>query len=247
MTDRPTATEALLEFSRVSKRLGKRQVLDELSLSVASGEAVGLVGLNGAGKTTLIRGLLDLNRIDSGAISIAGLPHTVTAARRHLSYLAERFSPPPFVTGFELLKYLLALRGVSFDTASALREAAALDLDAEALDRPTREYSKGMAQKLGLIASILPATPLIVLDEPLSGLDPLARALFKTRFTALKDAGVSLFFSTHLLIDIEGLCDRIAILNGGRIAWHGKPARLLEQTGTDSLDKAFLAVIAKPN
>jgi len=238
-----SAMTALLEFASVSKRFGRRTVLADVNLSVARGEAVGLVGINGAGKTTLIRALLDLGRIDGGHISIAGRAHTATAARAHLAYLAERFSPPWFATGFELLRHLCALQGVAFDGAAARAEAAGLDLDVEALDRPTREYSKGMAQKLGLIAAILPGCPLLVLDEPMSGLDPKARALIKRRLLALRASGTTLFFSTHLLPDVEALCDRVAVLHAGRIVWQGAPESMLTHYRARDLETAFLTAI----
>jgi ABC-2 type transport system ATP-binding protein len=108
------------------------------------------------------------------------------------------------------------------------------------------EYSKGMAQKLGLVAAILPRTPLLVLDEPMSGLDPKARALVKRRLGELHAGGTTLFFSTHLLADVEVLCDRIALLHGGRIAFAGPPAELLVQYGCATLEDAFLAAIDTP-
>ncbi|MGR8919778.1 MAG: ABC transporter ATP-binding protein, partial [Gammaproteobacteria bacterium] len=235
----------ILEFQDVSKRFADQQVLDAVSLSVEAGEAVGLVGVNGAGKTTLIRALLDLCRADAGSITINGLPSTTTAARRHLAYLAERFTPPPFATGHELLRHLVKLHGAPYDRAAAAREAAALDLDPEALERPAARYSKGMTQKLGLVACILPGCPLLVLDEPMSGLDPRARAQFKRRLAALKAAGTTLFFSTHLLVDVETLCDRIAVLEGGSIVFDGAPAALLEQSGATSLEEAFLTLLPR--
>ena len=237
------AQTALLEFAAVSKRFGARTVLADVSLDVARGEAVGLVGVNGAGKTTLIRGLLDLSRIDGGRITVAGHAHTATAARAQLAYLAERFNPPWFATGFELLRHLSALHGVAFDAGAARAEAAALDLDLAALTRPAREYSKGMAQKLGLIAAILPGCPLLVLDEPMSGLDPKARALVKRRLLALREIGTTLFFSTHLLPDVEALCDRIAVLHAGRIVWQGAPDAMLTHYRAGDLETAFLTAI----
>jgi ABC-2 type transport system ATP-binding protein len=233
----------LLEFTQVCKSFGERPVLSNVSLTVARGEAVGLVGVNGAGKTTLIRGLLDLNRIDDGTILINGLPQTHTAARQALTYLAERFSAPTFATGYELIRHLLALHGTAATVGRVEEEARALGLDPAMLARPTREYSKGMMQKLGLIACILPDCPLLILDEPMSGLDPLARALFKRRLSGLKDAGVTLFFSTHLLIDVDSLCDRIVVLNGGQVVWDGAPQQLIAERAATSLEQAFLNLV----
>ena len=233
-----------LAVSAVAKAYAGRPVLREVSLQVAAGEAVGLIGVNGAGKTTLLRALLDLTRIDHGSIHIFGTPHHEPVARAGLSYLAERFTPPSYVSGADLLRYLLSLHGRGYDPHAAATEAAALELDAAALAAPARQYSKGMAQKLGLIACILAERPLLVLDEPMSGLDPSARALFKQRLRALKAAGTALFFSTHLLADIEPLCDRIALLDGGRIVFDGTPTALLARTAAADLEQAFLRCLA---
>lgn len=241
-----TAHSPALAFRGVGKSFGSHRVLADVTFDVACGEALALVGVNGAGKTTLLRALFDLSRPDEGSIAVFGRPAHESDARAHLSYLAERFNPPGFASGLELLRYLLALHGQVLDGAAAAAEAVALDLDPAALARPAREYSKGMAQKLGLIACILAARPLVVLDEPMSGLDPRARALFKRRLAALRAAGVSLFFSTHLLADVEALCDRIAVLDGGRVVFVGAPAALLERAGADNLEDAFLSCIASP-
>ena len=222
-------------------------MLEDVSFDVVTGETVGLVGVNGAGKTTLIRGLLDLNRIDGGTISIFDRAHTETRARDPMSYLAERFAPPYFATGAELLAYLAALHHVAYEPAAAEREARALDLATEALALPARQYSKGMAQKLGLIACILPARPLLVLDEPMSGLDPKARSLFKERLAELTMQGVTLFFSTHLLVDVESLCDRIVVIHDGRVRFHGTPANLTATTQCATLEQAFVRCIEDGN
>ncbi len=235
-----------LEFRAVAKSFGARRVLDEVSFEVAPGEALGLLGVNGAGKTTLLRALLDLARPDSGTISVFGTPSFDPAARAHLSYLAERFNPPSFATGAELLRYLLALHGQALVVAEAEAEAVALDLEPSALARPLREYSKGMAQKLGLIACILARRALLVLDEPMSGLDPRARLLFKRRLAAQKAAGATLFFSTHLLADVEALCDRIAVLDNARLVFVGAPAIFLQHYSAGTIEEAFLNCLGTP-
>ncbi|MEM7540796.1 MAG: ABC transporter ATP-binding protein [Pseudomonadota bacterium] len=236
-------SQAIL-FDNVKKSFGEQAVLKGVSLTVAAGETVGLVGINGAGKTTLIRALLDLNRPDAGRITIFGEDHLRPRSRRHLTYLAERFVPPPFATGHEVLHHLCELHGVHYDRERAAREAVALDLDPLALDRHARDYSKGMGQKLGLIACLLPRPKILVLDEPMSGLDPRARSAFKSRLGALAADGITLFFSTHLLIDIDALCDRIAVLNKGLLHFDGTPEMLLEDTGAEDLEAAYLASIS---
>lgn len=235
-----------LEFHAVAKSFGTHRVLEDVSFALAPGEALGLIGVNGAGKTTLLRALLDLARADSGTIKVFGAPSFAPGARAHFSYLAERFNPPGFATGAELLRYLLALHGQSLVLADAEAEAVALDLEPAALARPVREYSKGMTQKLGLIACILARCALLVLDEPMSGLDPRARVLFKRRLAAQKALGTTLFFSTHLLADVEALCDRIAVLDGARLAFVGTPTDFLERYGAGNLEEAFLTSLGTP-
>jgi ABC-2 type transport system ATP-binding protein len=243
MTNTSHEPAAALIVEDVSLTLGARRILDHVSFAVGSGETVGLVGVNGAGKTSLIRGLLDLTRLDSGSVTIGGESHLSTSARCHCTYLAERFVPPNFATGAELLRHLLALHGQPFDRSRAEHEAHALELDPKALDRPARDYSKGMAQKIGLIACLLPAPQLLILDEPMSGLDPKARALFKRRLARVKEDGMAVFFSTHLLTDVEALCDRILLLDSGRICFNGTPAALMERTHAENLEQAFLSCL----
>ena len=228
--------DTALRFDSVSKFFTGKAALDAVSFDTRCGETVGLVGANGAGKTTLIRGLLDLNRIDAGSIEIFGRAHTERGARQRVAYLAERFAPPYFATGKELLHYVAGLHGARYVHADACTQAEALGLDPAALERPVREYSKGMAQKLGLMSCILPGCDLLVLDEPMSGLDPRARALFVARLEALKTAGASLFFSTHLLTDVANLCDRLVVLHEGRVCFAGAPRALIEDYGSGAAE-----------
>ena len=236
-----------LEINHLTKRYGKLPVLESLTLSVTRGECFGLVGMNGAGKTTLIKCLLDFCDIDGGEIRIFGLPHRETRARRPLAYLPESFLPPHSLTGRDFVKYLLALREQPYDEAATRGMCAALDLDAQALDRQARNYSKGMTQKLGLAAGFLSQADLFILDEPMSGLDPKARALLKRQFAALKLAGKTLFFSSHVLADVEEICDRMAILHAGRLRFIGTPAECRAHYQADSLEAAYLAAIEKRN
>ncbi len=228
-------------FEGVGKTLAGRAVLREVSFGVAPGEAVGLVGLNGAGKTTLLRALLDLAPPDAGRIEIFGLPARSPAARAALAYLPERFTPPGFATGREILAHLLALHGLALDPAAAAPEAEALELDPAVLARPAGEYSKGMAQKLGLVACVLARRALLVLDEPTSGLDLHARQLFHRRLAALRDEGAALFFSSHAVEDLEVLDARLVVLHEGTVRFTGSAAALRERYGQTSADTSTRA------
>ncbi len=150
------------------------------------GEFFGLVGINGAGKTTLLKCLLDFCDISGGSIEIFDTPHQLTAARRRLAFLPERFNPPYYLTGDDFIRYVLDMQSEPYDRAATQRMLRAFDLDVSALKLPVRAYSKGMTQKLGLAACLLSRKDLYILDEPASGLDPKAHALLKARLNELK-------------------------------------------------------------
>lgn len=237
---------AALRFHQVVQRYARHPVLRGIDLQVETGECVALVGVNGAGKTSLIKCLFDFCALDSGSIEIFGRPHRQPASRRPLAFLPERFAPPYYLTGRDFLTYLLKLHGVAYDPAAALRLLAALDLDPAALDRTAAGYSKGMTQKLGLAACLLSGKPLQVLDEPMSGLDPKARALLKQQLRLLREAGATVLLTSHELADVEVLCDRLAILHEGRIRFAGTPAACRAQFGAGAdatLEDAFMRCI----
>ncbi len=234
-----------LAIESVAKSFGRQPVLERVTLTVSAGEFVGLVGLNGAGKTTLIKGLLDFAALDAGTISIFGVDHRRTRARERLAFLPERFNPPYFLTGWDFLAHMAKLHGRRHEEEEVLETVEGLDLDPAALARPVRSYSKGMAQKLGLAATLLSGRDLYVLDEPMSGLDPRARALFKRRLLSLREQGRTVFFSTHLLTDVDDLCDRLAVLHEGRVRFLGTPQECCRRYEAFSLEQAFLQCIEK--
>lgn len=227
----------------MGKSYGALKVLRDVEFEVANGVCFGLAGVNGAGKTTLIKCLLDFCTLDAGRISICGRSSTDPAARAPLAFLPERFAPPYFLRGEEFLRHTLDLHGASYDASRAAAAVAALDLDPAALARPVRGYSKGMTQKLGLAACLLAEREVYVLDEPMSGLDPKARALAKSQFRAMRAAGRTLFFTSHVLADIEELCDRMAILHDGALRFQGTPAELAARHPGGGLESAFLRII----
>lgn len=232
-----------IAFAGLRKTYGSTVALDDVGFAVEAGQTFALVGLNGAGKTSLIKSLLDFCAIDGGSISIFGIEHRRTEARERLAFLPERFIPPYYLNGRDFLDYTLRLHGLPFRDEAVLSMLANLDLDTDALKRPVRSYSKGMTQKLGLAASFLSGKPLLVLDEPLSGLDPRARARVKQQLTRHRAAGHTVFFSTHMLPDVESLCDRIAILHQGRLRFAGTPSECCIAFGAPTLEEAFLNCI----
>lgn len=237
-------TDPALRIHQLAKRYGDTSVLQDVDLEVAAGECVALVGVNGAGKTSLMKCLLDFCAVDGGTIHIFGRDHRQPAARAPLGFLPERFTPPYYLTGAEFIRYILSLQGQAADPAAIDGMVQALDLEVSALQRTVRSYSKGMTQKLGLAACLLAPKALYVLDEPTSGLDPKARALFKAQLLARRAAGSALLFTSHLLADVDELCDRMAILHAGRIRYAGTPADCRARYQADTLEQAFLRCIA---
>ena len=237
-------SDIALRFAQVEKRYAGVPVVSGFSLEVRRGEFFGLVGVNGAGKTTLIKCLLDFCDADRGAIEIFSVPHTTTAARARIAYLPERFNPPFYLTGRDFLQYMLGLHRTRYDAAEVARIFGALDLEAAALDRPARVYSKGMTQKLGLAACLLSGKDLYVLDEPTGGLDPKARALAKRELAALRRAGRTVFFTSHALADVAEMCDRLAVIHAGQLRFAGTPQELIGRTGAPDLERAFLDCIS---
>lgn len=237
------AAAAAVRVSGLAKRYGSHRVLDAVDLEVAEGTSFGLLGLNGAGKTTLIRCLLDLCAPDAGEIALYGVDARAPRARARLAYLPERFVPPHYLTGGEFLSLMLALAGKRYDAARVAARLAQLELESAVLERRVRALSKGMTQKLGLAAVLLVERDLYVLDEPMSGLDPASRIAVKSALQELIAERRTLFFTSHVLTDVEVLCDTIAVLDQGGFRFRGTPAELCARTGEQDLERAFLRCI----
>jgi ABC-2 type transport system ATP-binding protein len=234
----------IVRFTQVRKSYGSAVVLHDVDLGIERGEYFGLAGVNGAGKTTLIKCMLDFCALDAGRIELFGLPHLQPRSRARVAFLPERFVPPYYLAGRDFLRFMLALQERPYiaDEVRAMLEA--LDLDPGALAKPVRAYSKGMTQKLGLAACFLGRRDLYVLDEPMGGLDPKARACVKTLLARLKADGATLFFTSHALADVEEICDRMVVLHQGVPYFSGPPRALCEHYGETSMERAFLRCIA---
>jgi len=234
---------AAVRIAALAKRYGGETALAGVDLEVARGDAFGLIGANGAGKTTLIKCMLDLCAADAGEVEIFGTPARIPAARAKLSYVPERFVPPHYLRCGEFLQASAALAGSRYDAARGARMLLELELDQDALEQPVRRLSKGMTQKLGLAACFLVERDLYVLDEPMSGLDPAARVAVKSVLRRLGAEGRTLFFTSHVLADVEELCSAIALLDRGRVRFRGSPAELRGRYAEPDLERAYIRCI----
>lgn len=236
-------TQAPLEILNISKAYGKHRVLEDVSFSLESGEIFGLIGVNGAGKTTLIKIILNLLAADAGQTRIFSQDSGSVEARRQLCYLPEKFQPSRYLKGREFLSFALSYYGKSLDLAEAREKAAAFDLRPEMLDERVGAYSKGMGQKLGLLSAFMAKVPFLILDEPMSGLDPSARIKLKRMLLEARAQGVTVFFSSHILSDIDEICDRIGVIHDGQLLYTGAPKAFKEAYGGDTLELSFLRSI----
>ena len=203
-----------LVFENVARRRGDRVVVDNVSLEIAAGERVALLGHNGAGKTTLMRMALGLTPLDGGAIRIAGFLPGSMAALQVSSFLPENVVFHRALSGREQLRHFARLREVASEEVDDLLETAGLGADAH---RRIATYSKGMRQRLGLAQALLGRPRVVLLDEPGSGLDPVARWQFYDLIDALAKDGVAVLVSSHTLTELEARTDRVAILRAGKL------------------------------
>ncbi|MBA3850834.1 MAG: ABC transporter ATP-binding protein [Chloroflexi bacterium] len=205
------------------------QALSDLDIDVREGEIFGFLGPNGAGKSTLIRILLGFLRATSGSATVLGQPVVGDAPeiRRRVGYLPSGISLYDTMTGEALLGYLARLYGRGAPRRQALLDR--LELSAATLRRPVRDYSRGMRQKIGIVQALQHDPELAILDEPSEGLDPLMQHAFYDILDELRRAGRTIFFSSHVLSEVERVCDRVAIIRAGRLVALSDMEELLQR------------------
>ncbi len=238
-------SKTILNIKSVSAGYGGVNVIHDINLDVHEGEMFGLIGLNGAGKTTLIKSVLSLREVNAGHIHVFDEKPDHKQSRKYMAYLPERFEPPWFLSGIEFVKLSMQLYNQQFNQEAVYEIADQLALDRAALKRRMNTYSKGMRQKLGLMATILTNCKLMILDEPMSGLDPRARTLVKDLLVRGKTQEHTVFLSSHILADMDEICDRVAVLHDGILMFVGSPAELKSVTKSENLERAFLHFIEK--
>lgn len=228
-----------IRMNGVTKAYAKGvRALDGLDLEVANGEIYALLGANGAGKTTTLHILLGFVSMDAGSASICGhdVKTEASRVREQVSYIPEQVNLYPQLTGLENLDYVLSLGGRSKDVTELRQDLERVGLDTGAIDRPTREYSKGMRQKVGLAIALARESGVLLLDEPLSGLDPRAAREFCDRIRHLTEDGCAILMATHDLFRAREIGSRVGIMAGGKIVRELDP---FEVTGTD-LEQIYL-------
>jgi ABC-2 type transport system ATP-binding protein len=217
-------------------------VLTGLTLEVRRGETFGFLGPNGAGKTTTIKAITGLIRPDRGRISICGLPHDRLEARGRIGFMAESPYVYNHLTGREFLEFHAELLGLPrHQIAGRVDELLELVSMGSHAGRPMRTFSKGMLQRLSLAQALLGRPELLILDEPMSGLDPVGRRDVRDIILAEKERGTTVFFSSHIIPDVETICDRVAILVDGRLRAVGEVRDLVAQEA-DAYELTFVGL-----
>lgn len=212
-----------LTISHLTKTFGGVQALSDVSLHVAAGERVALLGHNGAGKSTLMKVILGLIASDSGEISVCGAAPGDANARAKVAYLPENATFHSALTGLEQIRFYMRLRGENPSGAMALLDRVGLSAAAK---RRIGTYSKGMRQRVGLAQALIGHPSLLVLDEPTSGLDPVSRHDFYELLDGLAADGAAILLSSHALTEVEARTDRLLILSGGRMVAEGSLPQL---------------------
>ena len=230
----------MLRIEHLTKTYGEKKAVDDLSLHIEPGQIYGFIGHNGAGKTTTLKAAVGILQFDAGEITIGG--HSIQteplACKRLLAYIPDNPDLYDFMSGIQYLNFIADVFGIPAAERWARIEpyADAFELTGD-LAQPISAYSHGMKQKLAIIAAWIHDPKLIIMDEPFVGLDPKAAHLLKGMMRELCDVGGAIFFSTHVLEVAEKLCDKVAIIKGGRLIRSGT---MEEVKGDDSLEEVFL-------
>lgn len=230
----------MLQIQHLTKVYGDKKAVDDLNLHIRPGEIYGFIGHNGAGKTTTLKAVAGILRFDEGEIFIDGksIQKQPIACKKEMAYIPDNPDLYDFMSGIRYLNFIADVFGVSAEDRRERihRYADLFELTAD-LAQPIAAYSHGMKQKLALIAAWIHQPKLVLMDEPFVGLDPKASHLLKGMMRELCDNGGAIFFSTHVLEVAEKLCDKIAIIKGGKLIRSGT---MEEVKGDDSLEEVFL-------
>lgn len=230
----------MLKIEHLTKTFGEKKAVDDLSLHIVPGEIYGFIGHNGAGKTTTLKSVVGIQQFDAGEITIGGtsIQKDPLTCKKQIAYIPDNPDLYDFMTGIKYLNFIADIFGVSSEVRQVrIRKYAELFELTDDLAQPIAAYSHGMKQKLAIISAWLHDPKLIIMDEPFVGLDPKASHLLKGMMREVCDQGGAIFFSTHVLEVAEKLCDKVAIIKGGKLIRSGT---MEEVKGDDSLEEVFL-------
>ena len=230
----------MLRMEHLTKVYGDKKAVDDLSLHIQPGEIYGFIGHNGAGKTTTLKSVVGILQFDAGEITIDGISirEQPLVCKKKFAYIPDNPDLYDFMTGIKYLNFIADVFGVDENTRQErIRKYADLFEITNDLGQPIAAYSHGMKQKLAIIAAWMHDPKLIIMDEPFVGLDPKASHLLKGMMREVCDNGGAIFFSTHVLEVAEKLCDKVAIIKGGKLIRSGT---MEEVKGDDSLEEVFL-------
>ncbi|MDO4816133.1 MAG: ABC transporter ATP-binding protein [Bacillota bacterium] len=230
----------MLKIEKLTKKYGDVKAVDDLTLHIAPGEIYGFIGHNGAGKTTTLKSVVGILKFDEGEIYIDGVSvkEKPLECKKMLAYIPDNPDLYEFMTGIQYLNFVADVYGVGADErAERIRKYADIFEITDDLAQPLSAYSHGMKQKLAIISALVHEPKLIIMDEPFVGLDPKAAHLLKGIMREMCDSGCAIFFSTHVLEVAEKLCDKVAIIKGGKLI---KSGTMEEVRGDESLEAVFL-------
>ena len=232
----------MIELNAVTKRYGSLAAVDNVSFLVKTGEYFALLGPNGAGKTTIVKMLLDFTQPTSGSLSVNGFPSTQAISRTAIGYLAENHYIPPHLTGLQYLQRCAELLNISRSDAIDQCRRIVEQIGMQGRENTkVNTYSKGMIQRFGIGAALIGTPRLLILDEPTSGLDPIGIREIRELLESLKDQGMTIFLNSHLLSEVEKICDNAAIINRGRLLVKDTISALIKNG--DTLEDVFVRFV----
>jgi ABC-2 type transport system ATP-binding protein len=232
----------MIELKNVTKKYGSLAAVDDVSFSIGAGEYFALLGPNGAGKTTIVKMLLDFTRPTSGTLLLNNLPSDNAASRALVGYLPENHHIPPYLSGWQYLQRCAELLGMQGMEARKQCERIIGLIGMQGREHSkSNTYSKGMIQRFGLGTALIGRPKLLILDEPTAGLDPIGIREVRQLLESMKNQGMTIFLNSHLLSEVEKICDNAAIINHGKLMIKDKISTLVKDG--DTLEDVFVRYV----
>lgn len=242
ITNRDKYTLFMIKLNAVTKQYGSLAAVDNVSFSVKTGEYFALLGPNGAGKTTIVKMLLNFTQPTSGSLSVNNIPSTQAVSRTAIGYMAENHHIPPHLSGWQYLQRCAELLNINRSDATDQCQRIVKQIGMEGRENTKAStYSKGMIQRFGMGAALIGNPKLLLLDEPTAGLDPIGIREIRQLLESLKDQGMTIFLNSHLLSEVEKICDNAAIINQGKLLVKDNISVLIKNG--DTLEDVFVRLV----